>query len=58
MNVLLVAVRHGNHAMVQLLLEHGADANCYVLVNTTRFPSAIQYALRDQVRPSAWQAVL
>uniref|UniRef100_A0A8C4NAU3 Ankyrin repeat and SOCS box containing 15b n=1 Tax=Eptatretus burgeri TaxID=7764 RepID=A0A8C4NAU3_EPTBU len=48
-NVLLVAVRHGNHAMVQLLLEHGADANCYVLVNTTRFPSAIQYALRDQV---------
>uniref|UniRef100_UPI00358E1FD2 ankyrin repeat and SOCS box protein 15-like n=1 Tax=Myxine glutinosa TaxID=7769 RepID=UPI00358E1FD2 len=49
LNVVLVAVRHGNHAMVQLLLEHGADANCYVLVNTTRFPSAIQNALRDKV---------
>ncbi|XP_051857172.1 ankyrin repeat and SOCS box protein 15 isoform X3 [Antechinus flavipes] len=50
LNCLLVAVRAGNHEIVRLLLSHGANVNCYFMhVNDTRFPSAIQYALNDEV---------
>uniref|UniRef100_A0A6I8P4J1 Leiomodin 2 n=1 Tax=Ornithorhynchus anatinus TaxID=9258 RepID=A0A6I8P4J1_ORNAN len=50
LNCLLVAVRAGNYEIVRLLLSHGANVNCYfMLVNDTRFPSAIQYALTDEV---------
>ncbi|XP_061228957.1 ankyrin repeat and SOCS box protein 15 isoform X2 [Neopsephotus bourkii] len=50
LNCLLVAVRAGNHETVQLLLSYGANVNCYfMLVNDTHFPSAIQYALNDEV---------
>ena len=50
LNCLLVAVRANNHEIVRLLLAHGADVNCYFRhVNDTHFPSAIQYALNDEV---------
>ncbi|XP_074757678.1 ankyrin repeat and SOCS box protein 15 isoform X3 [Athene noctua] len=50
LNCLLVAVRAGNHEVVRLLLSYGANVNCYfMLVNDTHFPSAIQYALNDEV---------
>ncbi|XP_061496145.1 ankyrin repeat and SOCS box protein 15 isoform X2 [Rhineura floridana] len=50
LNCLLVAVRAGNHEIVRLLLSYGANVNCYFnLVNDTHFPSAIQYALNDEV---------
>ncbi|XP_043406316.1 ankyrin repeat and SOCS box protein 15 isoform X1 [Chelonia mydas] len=50
LNCLLVAVRAGNHEIVRLLLSYGANVNCYfTLVNDTHFPSAIQYALNDEV---------
>nr|XP_003221372.1 PREDICTED: ankyrin repeat and SOCS box protein 15 isoform X2 [Anolis carolinensis] len=50
LNCLLVAVRAGNHEIVRLLLYYGANVNCYFnLVNDTHFPSAIQYALNDEV---------
>ena len=45
-----MAVRANNHEIVRLLLSHGANVNCYFMrVNDTRFPSAIQYALNDEV---------
>ncbi|XP_077194472.1 ankyrin repeat and SOCS box protein 15 isoform X1 [Paroedura picta] len=50
LNCLLVSVRAGNHEIVRLLLSYGANVNCYFnLVNDTHFPSAIQYALNDEV---------
>nr|XP_006122705.1 ankyrin repeat and SOCS box protein 15 isoform X1 [Pelodiscus sinensis] len=50
LNCLLVALRAGNHEIVRLLLSYGANVNCYfMLVNDTHFPSAIQYALNDEV---------
>ncbi|XP_063786069.1 ankyrin repeat and SOCS box protein 15-like [Pseudophryne corroboree] len=50
LNCLLVAVRSRNHEIVRLLLAHNADVNCYfMLVNDTHFPSAIQYALNDEI---------
>ncbi|XP_042728336.1 ankyrin repeat and SOCS box protein 15 isoform X2 [Lagopus leucura] len=50
LNCLLVAVRGGNHEIVRLLLSYGANVNCYfMMVNDTHFPSAIQYALNDEV---------
>ncbi|XP_053107595.1 ankyrin repeat and SOCS box protein 15 isoform X6 [Hemicordylus capensis] len=50
LNCLLVAVRAGNHEIVRLLLSYGANVNCYFnLVNDTHFPSAIQYALNDEI---------
>lgn len=50
LNCLLVAVRAHNHEIVRLLLAHGANVNCYFMhVNDTHFPSAIQYALNDEV---------
>ncbi|XP_069485207.1 ankyrin repeat and SOCS box protein 15 isoform X2 [Ambystoma mexicanum] len=50
LNCLLVAVRSGSHEIVRLLLSHRANVNCYFMrVNDTHFPSAIQYALKDEV---------
>lgn len=50
LNCLLVAVRANSHEIVRLLLSYGANVNCYFMhVNDTRFPSAIQYALNDEV---------
>ncbi|XP_069085980.1 ankyrin repeat and SOCS box protein 15 isoform X2 [Pleurodeles waltl] len=50
LNCLLVAVRSGSHEIVRLLLSHRANVNCYFMrVNDTHFPSAIQYALNDEV---------
>ncbi|XP_058511057.1 ankyrin repeat and SOCS box protein 15 isoform X1 [Ochotona princeps] len=50
LNCLLVAVRANNHEIVRMLLSYGADVNCYFMrVNDTHFPSAIQYALNDEV---------
>lgn len=34
---------------MELLLRFGANVNYYCRVNTTHFPSALQYALKDQV---------
>ncbi|KAG9490139.1 hypothetical protein GDO78_005822 [Eleutherodactylus coqui] len=50
LNCLLVAARSGSHEIVRLLLVHNANVNCYfMLVNDTHFPSAIQYALNDEI---------
>ncbi|KAM9814159.1 dynein axonemal heavy chain 12 [Neosynchiropus ocellatus] len=46
---LQVALRLGNYPLIHLLLRHGANVNYYSRVNTTHFPSALQYALKDQV---------
>ncbi|XP_048405158.1 ankyrin repeat and SOCS box protein 15-like isoform X1 [Stegostoma tigrinum] len=47
---LLVAVRAGNHELVNLLLHHGANVNSYfLLINDTHFPTAIQYAVNDEM---------
>lgn len=43
----LFSVRHD---LVQLLLSHGADVNCYFrVISNTLFPTALQYCLRDPV---------
>lgn len=46
---LKVALRLGNHELIKLLLRFGANVNYYCRVNTTHFPSALQYALKDEV---------
>ncbi|XP_077428936.1 dynein axonemal heavy chain 12 isoform X2 [Vanacampus margaritifer] len=46
---LQVALRHGNYELIKLLLRHGANVNFYSRINTTHFPSALQYALNDEV---------
>ncbi|KAM3849980.1 dynein axonemal heavy chain 12 [Diretmus argenteus] len=46
---LQVALRFGNHELINLLLRFGANVNYYSRVNTTHFPSALQYALKDEV---------
>uniref|UniRef100_A0A665VMH7 Ankyrin repeat and SOCS box containing 14a n=1 Tax=Echeneis naucrates TaxID=173247 RepID=A0A665VMH7_ECHNA len=46
---LQVALRLGNYELIQLLLRFGANVNYYSRVNTTHFPSALQYALKDEV---------
>ncbi|KAM3621335.1 uncharacterized protein V6R79_009782 [Siganus canaliculatus] len=46
---LQVALRMGNYELIELLLRFGANVNYYCRVNTTHFPSALQYGLRDQV---------
>ncbi|XP_032892476.1 ankyrin repeat and SOCS box protein 14 [Amblyraja radiata] len=47
-NCLQLALRLANHQLIHLLLRHGANVNYYCRVNTTHFPSALQYALTDQ----------
>ncbi|RXN10202.1 ankyrin repeat and SOCS box 14 [Labeo rohita] len=46
---LQVALRRGNCELINLLLRYGANVNYYCRVNTTHFPSALQYALKDEV---------
>ncbi|KAE8293584.1 Ankyrin repeat and SOCS box protein 14 [Larimichthys crocea] len=49
MNCLQVALRQGNYELINTLLKSGANVNYYSRVNTTHFPSALQYALKDEV---------
>lgn len=46
---LQVALRLGNYDLINLLLKFGANVNYYSRINTTHFPSALQYALKDEV---------
>ncbi|XP_027023613.2 dynein axonemal heavy chain 12 [Tachysurus fulvidraco] len=46
---LQVALRLGNYQLIDTLLRYGANVNYFCRVNTTHFPSAIQYALKDEV---------
>ncbi|XP_077435298.1 dynein axonemal heavy chain 12 [Vanacampus margaritifer] len=46
---LQVAMRQGNYELINTLLKFGANVNYYSLVSTTHFPSALQYALKDEV---------
>lgn len=46
---LQVALRLGNYELIHLLLRFGANTNYFCKVNTTHFPSALQYALKDEV---------
>ncbi|KAM6977049.1 dynein axonemal heavy chain 12 [Aplochiton taeniatus] len=48
-NCLQVAMRQGNYELINTLLRQGANVNYYSRVNTTHFPSALQYALKDEV---------
>lgn len=44
-----MALRLGNYELIHLLLRFGANVNYFCKVNTTYFPSALQYALKDEV---------
>uniref|UniRef100_A0A3Q2PVX5 Ankyrin repeat and SOCS box containing 14 n=1 Tax=Fundulus heteroclitus TaxID=8078 RepID=A0A3Q2PVX5_FUNHE len=46
---LQVALRLGNYDLINLLLRYGANVNYYCRINTTHFPSALQYSLKDEV---------
>ncbi|XP_053500152.1 dynein axonemal heavy chain 12 [Ictalurus furcatus] len=46
---LQVAMHLGNYELINTLLRYGANVNYYSRVNTTHFPSALQYALKDEV---------
>ncbi|XP_077568877.1 dynein axonemal heavy chain 12 [Stigmatopora nigra] len=46
---LQVAMRQGNYELINILLKFGANVNYYSRVNTTHFPSALQYAFKDEV---------
>ncbi|XP_060931467.1 dynein axonemal heavy chain 12 [Limanda limanda] len=46
---LQVALRQGNYELINTLLKFGANVNYYSRINTTHFPSALQYALKDEV---------
>uniref|UniRef100_A0A665TV11 Ankyrin repeat and SOCS box containing 14b n=1 Tax=Echeneis naucrates TaxID=173247 RepID=A0A665TV11_ECHNA len=46
---LQLALRQGNYELINTLLKFGANVNYYSRVNTTHFPSALQYALKDEV---------
>ncbi|XP_010788588.1 dynein heavy chain 12, axonemal isoform X1 [Notothenia coriiceps] len=48
-NCLQLALRQGQYEMINQLLKFGANVNYYSRVNTTHFPSALQYALKDEV---------
>lgn len=48
-NCLQVALRQGNYELINTLLKAGANVNYYSRVNATHFPSALQYALKDEV---------
>ncbi|XP_048343935.1 ankyrin repeat and SOCS box protein 14 [Sphaerodactylus townsendi] len=48
-NCLQVVLRMGNYELDSLLLRHGANVNYFCRVNTTHFPSALQYTLKDEV---------
>ncbi|KAM8914834.1 ankyrin repeat and SOCS box protein 14 isoform 1-T1 [Spinachia spinachia] len=46
---LQISLRVGNYELIDLLLRFGANVNYYCRINTTHFPSALQYALKDEV---------
>ncbi|XP_064162168.1 dynein axonemal heavy chain 12 isoform X1 [Anguilla rostrata] len=46
---LQVALRLGDLGLVRILLRYGANVNYYSRVNTTHFPSALHYAMKDEV---------
>ncbi|XP_044881296.1 ankyrin repeat and SOCS box protein 14 [Mauremys mutica] len=46
---LQLALRMGNYELINLLLQHGANVNYFCRVNTTHFPSALQYSLTDEI---------
>ncbi|XP_040049330.2 dynein axonemal heavy chain 12 isoform X1 [Gasterosteus aculeatus] len=46
---LQAALRQGNYELINTLLKFGANVNYYSRINTTHFPSALQYALKDEV---------
>uniref|UniRef100_W5N6Y3 Ankyrin repeat and SOCS box containing 14 n=1 Tax=Lepisosteus oculatus TaxID=7918 RepID=W5N6Y3_LEPOC len=46
---LQVALRLGNYELINTLLRYGSNVNYYCRVNTTHFPSSLQYALKDEV---------
>ncbi|CAK6960863.1 dynein axonemal heavy chain 12-like [Scomber scombrus] len=46
---LQVALRLGNYELMDLLLRFGANVNYFSRINTTHFPSALQYAFKDEV---------
>ncbi|KAK5933460.1 hypothetical protein CgunFtcFv8_013940 [Champsocephalus gunnari] len=46
---LQVSLRVGNYELINLLLRYGANVNYYCKVNTSHFPSALQYAFKDEV---------
>ncbi|KAM9444339.1 dynein axonemal heavy chain 12 isoform 1-T2 [Clarias gariepinus] len=46
---LQVALRLGNYQLIDILLRYGANVNYFCRVNTTHFPSALQYALKDEI---------
>ncbi|XP_057562463.1 ankyrin repeat and SOCS box protein 14 isoform X1 [Hippopotamus amphibius kiboko] len=48
-NCLQIALRMGNYELISLLLRHGANVNYFCRVNPLHFPSALQYALKDEV---------
>uniref|UniRef100_A0A7N5ZQC5 SOCS box domain-containing protein n=1 Tax=Anabas testudineus TaxID=64144 RepID=A0A7N5ZQC5_ANATE len=48
-NCLQVALRQGNYELINTLLKFGANVNYYSRINTTHFPTALQYALKDEV---------
>ncbi|MEE6524857.1 hypothetical protein FKM82_024542, partial [Ascaphus truei] len=48
-NCLQVALRMGNYELVNLLLRHGSNVNYVCRVNPLHFPSALLYALKDEV---------
>ncbi|XP_075690040.1 ankyrin repeat and SOCS box protein 14 isoform X2 [Rhinoderma darwinii] len=48
-NCLQLALRMANYELVDLLLRHGSNVNYVCRVNPLHFPSALQYALKDEV---------
>ncbi|CAK6957358.1 dynein axonemal heavy chain 12 [Scomber scombrus] len=46
---LQLALRQGNYELINTLLKFGANVNYYSRINATHFPSALQYALKDEV---------
>ncbi|KAJ0050222.1 hypothetical protein NL108_014297, partial [Boleophthalmus pectinirostris] len=46
-----VALRMGNYELIHLLLSFGANVNYFCKVNTTHFPSALQYVMKDEASP-------
>uniref|UniRef100_A0AAY4AUN6 SOCS box domain-containing protein n=1 Tax=Denticeps clupeoides TaxID=299321 RepID=A0AAY4AUN6_9TELE len=46
---LQVALRIGNYELINMLLRYGANVNYFSRVNVMHFPSALQYAIRDEL---------
>lgn len=53
-----VALRLGNYDLIKMLLSYGANVNYFCRVNTTHFPSALQYAFKDEVRDGSPRRLL